>query len=166
MRIREWNTLIKIIFLVCCMCLSACAEPVMPEVKIEEEDIVSENEAVDGVVYTETEVVKTNEGRELYLQPVYELAEIGTELTYGDIVEYSKSLKNDEDTPENANRYVFTKGGARYQLVVMWEEGIEPQNDTPLISAVLSLISDSTICVDIMFENPAIVFSADTTPKK
>lgn len=145
--------------------LFGCAEPEVPEVKEYVPSVVEKETVEENVTYMETEVWEQTEQKlELFENRMLELAEIGEELTFGDFDIYEVSLKNEEDTPDNCNRYVYTKGGARYQLVITWEEGIEPKKDTPLVSAVLSLVSDPTISADIMRENPAIVTNVVVRP--
>ena len=144
--------------------LFGCAEPEIPKVEEDLRVVVEENKEVEKIDYVDTEVYEESKTLLLFEQRVLELAGIGEALTFGDVEVYEDSLKEEADTPENCNRYVYTKGGARYQLVITWEEGIEPQDDTPLLSAVLSLVSDPTICADIMRENPAIVTNVVVRP--
>ena len=78
------------------------------------------------------------------------LALIGPNLTYGDFLLFKKSIENDENTPVNGTRYLFKASGKTFQILITWEEGLEPSEDTPLTGAFISLISDPEICAEML----------------
>ena len=124
------------------------------------------NEESDDTDYkTNIYNISVLESRDMISTDVEELATIGAELTYGDFLVYERSVEEDPDLPENAKCYSYI--GARgiiYQIIITWEEGIAPGFDTPLVSAVLSLESDPSICADMMKENVAKVLNYKLTP--
>lgn len=157
---------IVLTIIVCQGILSSCKlpEPIIPEYDMEEpKGIVEEYD--DTNYKTNVYNISILKSKDLGVDAVLELAAIGANLTYGDFLAYEKSIEEDTNIPSNARCYSYIgRWGNIYQIIITWEEGVEPGYDTPLTSAVLSLKIDPSVSADMMTENVAKVLNHKVTP--